>query len=62
MVLRFDRGLQGELDELIAGGVLHLGRVGKREWALVIDGGDSQYVLYLVGGVVLGDVEGATVE
>ena len=60
MVIRFK---QDELDEVIADGVrLHIERMGKREWAIVIDEGDSQYVLYAVGEIVLGDVEGATVE
>jgi len=63
MVLRFYPGLLDELDEVIAEGVrLHIERTDKREWAIVIDEGDSQYVLYVVGEIVLGDVEGATVE
>ncbi len=63
MVLRFYPGLQDELDEVIAEGVrLHIERTDEREWAIVIDEGDSQYVLYVVGEIVLGDVEGATVE
>ena len=60
MVIRFK---QDELDEVFAEGVrLHIERMGKQEWAIVIDEGDSQYVLYVVGEIVLGDVEGATVE
>lgn len=60
MVIRFK---QDELDEVFAEGVrLHIERMGKREWAIVIDEGDFQYVLYAVGEIVLGDVEGATVE
>lgn len=60
MVIRFE---QDELDEVFADGVrLHIERMGKREWAIVIDEGDSQYVLFAVGEIVLGDVEGATVE
>lgn len=60
MVIRFK---QDELDEVFADGVrLHIERMGKREWAIVIDEGDSQYVLYAFGEIVLGDVEGATVE
>lgn len=60
MVIRFR---QDELDEVIADGVrLHIERMDKREWAIVIDEGDSQYILYAVGEIVLGDVEGATVE
>lgn len=60
MVIRFK---QDELDEVFAEGVrLHIERMGKREWAIVIDEGVSQYVLYAVGEIVLGDVEGATVE
>lgn len=59
VVIRFK---QDELDEVFAEGHLHIERLGKREWAIVIDEGDSQYVLYAVGEIVLGDVEGATVE
>jgi len=60
VVIRFK---QDELDEVIADGVrLHIERMDKREWAIVIDEGDSQYILYAVGEIVLGDVEGATVE
>lgn len=60
VVLRFRRG---ELDEVIAEKVrLHVERMDEREWAVVVDEADSQYVLYVVGEIVLGDVEGATVE
>ncbi len=60
MVIRFKRD---ELDEVVAEGVrLHIERMDEREWAIVIDEGDSQYILYAVGEIVLGDVEGATVE
>lgn len=60
MVIRFK---QNELDAFFAEGVrLHIERMDKREWVIVIDEGDSQYVLYAVGEIVLGDVEGATVE
>ena len=60
MVLRFRRG---ELDEVIAEKAhLHVERMDEREWAIVIDEGDSQYVLYVIGEIVLGDVEGATVD
>ena len=60
MVIRFK---QDELDEVFAEGVrLHIERIGEREWSIVVDEGDSQYVLYAVGEIVLGDVEGATVE
>lgn len=60
MVIRFK---QDELDEVFAEGVrLHIERLGKRLWAIVIDEGDSQYVLYAGGEIFLGDVEGATVE
>ena len=60
MVLRFRRS---ELDEVIAEKVrLHVERMDEREWAIVIDEGDSQYILYVIGEIVLADVEGATVE
>ncbi len=60
MVIRFKRD---ELDEVVAEGVrLHIERMDERGWAIVIDEGDSQYILYAVGEIVLGDVEGATVE
>lgn len=59
MVIRFKRD---ELDEAVAEGRLHIERMDEREWAIVIDEGDSQYILYAVGEIVLGDVEGATVE
>lgn len=59
MVIRFKRD---ELDEVVAEGRLHIERMDEREWAIVIDEGDSQYILYAVGEIVLGDVEGATVE
>ena len=59
MVIRFR---QDELDEVVAEGRLHIERMDEREWAIVIDEGDSQYVLYVIGEIVLADVEGATVE
>lgn len=60
VVLRFRRG---ELDEVIAEKVrLHVERMDEREWAVVVDEADSQYVLYVIGEIVLADVEGATVD
>lgn len=60
VVLRFR---QGELDEVIAEKArLHVERMDEREWAVVVDEGDSQYVLYVIGEIVLADVEGATVD
>lgn len=60
VVLRFRRG---ELDEVIAEKVrLHVERMDEREWAVVVDEADSQYVLYVIGEIVLADVEGATID
>ena len=51
------------MDEVIAEKVrLHVERMDEREWAVVVDEADSQYVLYVIGEIVLADVEGATVD